>query len=335
MEPDSLYQAKSLLDRVRNMQRERPLSMAQLWHQERPATSQREAFRNLGELITIICGGNRSGKTAGCAQYAVASAMGARHPDVIAWCENNGVSTSFIPDRPGNVWAVALDSGDSREYLRPSVAKFLPPDCKWRNQYGYGRAEVRLSNGGRIMFPSVDMGRDGFQGAAVDLVWFDEEPADQAVVNEALMRLVDRRGKCIFSMTPLRGMTWLYDRWISNTPEDAKVHWIHGEDNPHLPPGALARLLKQYGPHERAARARGEWTTLEGRIYSDFQRATHVIPSFQPPREWPVYFGIDFGTRAPFACVVCAIDPKDDTLHVVAEHYQSEWTLSMRPNFMS
>mgnify|MGYP003649647358 FL=1 len=328
MDLESLQHAKGILERVRLMQRERPLSMAQLWHRERPRTSQRTAFQNLGELVTIICGGNRSGKTAGCAQYAVASALGARHPDAIAWCEANGVSPSDLPDRPGNVWAVALDSGDSREYLRPAVTNFLPPASKWRNQYGYGRSEVRLPNGGRIMFPSVDMGRDGFQGAAVDLVWFDEEPADQAVVNEALMRLVDRQGKCIFSMTPLRGMTWLYDRWINGTPEDAKVHWIHGVDNPHLPEGALARLLKQYGPHERAARARGEWTTLEGRIYSDFQRATHVVPAFQPPSDWPVYFGIDFGTRAPFACVVLALDESDDTLHVVAEHYQSEWTLS-------
>ncbi len=328
MDLEALTEARDLLYRVRAMQRERPLSMAQLWHRERPRTSQRTAFQNLGALVTVICGGNRSGKTAGCAQYAVASALGQDHPDARAWCEANGIPLSDLPSRPGNVWAVALDSGDSREYLRPAVAKFLPPASKWRNQFGYGRAEVRLPNGGRIMFPSVDMGRDGFQGAAVDLVWFDEEPADQSVVNEALMRLVDRQGKCIFSMTPLRGMTWLYDRWISSTPDDAKVHWIHGEDNPHLPPGALARLLKQYGPHERAARARGEWTTLEGRIYSDFQRATHVVQSFQPPSDWPVYFGIDFGTRAPFACVVLALDTSDDTLHVVAEHYQADWTLS-------
>jgi phage terminase large subunit len=106
------------------------------------------------------------------------------------------------------------------------------------------------------------------------------------------------------------------------------VHWLHGEDNPHLPPGALARLLKQYGPHERAARARGEWTTLEGRIYADFSRATHVVKTHQVPAEWPIYFGVDFGTRAPFAAVVCALDPADDTLHVVDEWYQADYTLS-------
>ena len=325
----ALADVVELVDALKQMKRDRPLALARLWHRERPKTSQRRAFQDLGELVTIICGGNRSGKTAGCAQFVVATALGRDHPDSIEWCQKNGVPLSSLPNRPGNVWCVALDSGDSREYLRPAVAQYLPPDAKWRNQFGYGRAEVRLPNGGRIMFPSVDMGRDGFQGAAVDLVHFDEEPADQAVVNEALMRLVDRRGRCIFSMTPLRGMTWLYDRWISTTPEDARVHWIHGIDNPHIPAGALERLLKQYGPHERAAREKGEWTTLEGRIYSDFQRATHVIKAGPIPDHWVgPYIGIDFGTRAPFAAVVCMIDPSNDTLVVVDEHYQAEWTLS-------
>ncbi len=316
-----------LVRRATALQRQRPLTMAELWHQEPPQTSQRSAFQHLGELVTIICGGNRSGKTAGCAQFAVATAMGRRHPDAIAWCAANGVPLDSLPDRPGNVWAVALDSGDSREYLRPAVAKYLPPSAKWRNQFGYGRAEVRLDNGGRIMFMSVDMGRDGFQGAAVDLVWFDEEPADQAVVNEALMRLVDRKGKCLFSMTPLRGMTWLYDRWIAQPTDDSRIHWIHGVDNPHIPPGALERLLRQYGPHERAARARGEWTTLEGRVFQDWSRQLHVVDECGADDRAGTYMAIDWGTRAPTAVIVAKLDSQD-RLWIVDEYYQPQRTVN-------
>ena len=319
--------AAELLD----LQRQHPIAFGELWHKESPATSQRRCFQEMGELITIICGGNRSGKTQGCAMYVAAAMHGRQHPDAREWCRKNDLPLTVLPASPATVWAVALDSGDSREYLRPAVAKYLPPDARWRNQYGFGQAEVILPNGGKCVFKSVDQRADGFQGSNVDLVWFDEEPNDQAVCNEALMRLVDRQGKCIFSMTPLRGMTWLYDRWVANTPSDAAVHWIHGVDNPHLPAGALERLLRQYGPHERAARAQGTWTTLEGRIYGDFQRHTHVIKSFKPDPSWPVYMGIDFGTRAPFALVVCALDTSstgDDTLHVIDEHYQADWTLS-------
>ena len=315
-------------DPLLSLQRDHPLAFAKLWHRDKPRTSQRSAFQDLGDLVTVICGGNRSGKTQGCAQYVAACMYSRQHPDARAWAKANGVPLSSLPRRPGTVWAVALDSGDSREYLRPALAQYMPPGAKWRNQFGFGQAEVVMPDGiGRCVFKSVDQKRDGFQGSACSLVWFDEEPNDQAVVNEALMRLVDLQGRAIFSMTPLRGMTWLYDRWIADTPAEARVHWIHGEDNPHLPAGALARLLTQYGPHERAARARGEWTTLEGRIYGDFQRATHVIRSFRVPDEWPIYFGIDFGTRAPFACVVCALDTSDDTLHVIDEWYKSDTTI--------
>lgn len=316
------------LETIRAHRRDHPLAYARLWDRDRPKTSQRRAFQNLGEVVTVICGGNRSGKSTGAAMLAVATALGRHHEDSIRWCEINQLDPAILPDRPGNVWAIALDSGDSREYLRPTVEKFLPVGTKWRNREGYGRAECQIPGGGRIVFLSVDSGADGFQGASVDLCWFDEEPADQRVVNEALMRLVDRRGRCVFSMTPLRGMTWLYDRWIREPPSDARVHWIHGVDNPHLPEGALERLLRQYGPHERAARARGEWTTLEGRIYSDFQRVTHVIPSQELDPAFPRFFGMDFGVRAPCAIVVCVMDPRTETLHVVDEHYQTQWTIS-------
>ena len=308
---------------------EHPLREARLWHQELPRTSQRRCLQDMGELVTIVCGGNRSGKSELGAMYAVAVAMGRNEPDALQWCIANGLDPNILPPYPGSVWAVALDSGDSKEYVRPKVDKYLPPGSKWRNRDGFGRAEVKLPNGGRIMFPSVDQGRDGFQGSTVDLVWFDEEPNDEAVVNECLIRLVDRHGaRMLLTLTPLRGLTWLYDRWVAKPSDDVRVHWVHGQDNAFLPQGALSRILRQYGAHERSARERGEWTTLEGRVYSDWRRDIHVLPAFEVPDDWPRYGAIDFGTRNPFVFLLFAVDPKDDTLHLIAEHYQREWTLS-------
>lgn len=312
---------------LQELRRQYPLAFASLWDREPPRTSQRRAFQNMGELVTIICGGNRSGKTEGCAQFVAATMHGRNHPATKAWCRNNSIDPKSIPSRPGTVWSVALDSGDSREYLRPAIAKYLPPSAKWRNQFGFGQAEVRLEHGGRCLFKSVDQKRDGFQGSSVDLVHFDEEPNDQAVVNEALMRLVDRNGRILFSMTPLRGMTWLYDRWVSETPEDAVVHYIHGIDNPHLPEGALDRLLRQYGSHERAARAKGEWTTLEGRVYQDWSRQRNVCEPYEVDPDWPTFFAIDWGTRAPTAVVVAKLDP-DDRLWIVDEYYEAQKTIN-------
>ena len=82
-----------------------------------------------------------------------------------------------------------------------------------------------------------------------------------------------------------------------------------------------------HGAHERAARARGEFTALEGRVY-DFWRESHVVDAFEPPDDWPRYGAIDFGTRNPFCFLVFAVDPADDVVHVIAEHYKADWTLS-------
>lgn len=320
-----------LLGQLQSLQqhkKDHPLAYARLWDQPLPRTSQRRAFQQLGPLVTVVCGGNRAGKTRGSAMFSVAYAMGRNHPDAARWCRINDIDPEVLPDRPATVWAIALDSPDGREYMRPAIAEYLPAESKWRNREGYGRAEVQIPGGGRVIFLSVAAGRESFQGSAVDLCWFDEEPADQNVVNECLMRLVDRRGRMLFSMTPLRGMTWLHDRWIAQPSEEVRVHYIHGEDNPHLPAGALDRLLRQYGPHERAARARGEWTTLEGRVYQDWSRHLHVIEPRTIPKDWPIYLGMDFGTRAPTAVVVCALDPGRDVLYLVDEHYRAQATLS-------
>lgn len=315
------------LQSIQQHRKDHPLAYARLWDRELPRTSQRRAFQQLGSLITIISGGNRSGKTTAASMFSCAYAMGRSHPDVVRWLRVNQMDPAEIPDRPGTVWAIALDSPDGREYMRPAIDQWLPIGSKWRNREGYGRAEVRIPGGGRVIFLSVAAGRESFQGSAVDLCWFDEEPGDQSVVNECLMRLVDRRGRVLLSMTPLRGMTWLHDRWIANPADDVRVHYIHGEDNPHLPDGALARLLRQYGPHERAARARGEWTTLEGRVYQDWARHLHVIEPCDVDG-FQIYLGVDFGTRAPTAVVVCALDPKDDRLYLVDEYYKAQATLS-------
>ena len=73
------------------------------------------------------------------------------------------------------------------------------------------------------------------------------------------MRLIDRRGRWIMTMTPLRGQTWVYRDLVAQPPPGVAVHWLHGTDNPHIPQDILAAMLRQFGAHEQAARLRGEF----------------------------------------------------------------------------
>lgn len=292
-------------------------------------TSQRGAVLDLlteGRPYGFLLGGNRSGKSEAGAQVDVAFALGREHPAVVEWCAGNGIPGALVPSGPGMVWAVALDSADSRRYVRPKIAAYLPEGSRWRNREGDGEATVDLPNGGRVVFKQVSQGRDGFQGDAVRRVRFDEEPGDLAVVEEADMRLVDEAGRMWFTMSPLSGWTPLLERHARTPQADTTIRNLDGTHNPHVPAAELERRLARAGALA-AARRDGTITSLEGLVHPEWRRAVHVVPAFRPPAGWPRFAAIDFGYRAPFVHVWAALDTDADTLHVYREHYQAEQTI--------
>lgn len=310
-----------------------PLAYARLWDAPAPRTSQRRAVQAIlqpGVRSALILGGNRSGKSAARAQLVVALALGRSHPDVIAWGRWNGLDLAALPDGPGEVWSVALDSGDSRGYVRPADAALMPSGTRWRNRDGLGEAEAVLPGGARIRYKTVDQGRDGFQGAKPRAIVFDEEPRDLGVIHEAGMRLVDSGGLLLAAMTPLYGWTPFLVEYAKEPRADTVIQWLHGADNPHIPAEELMSRLSRYGSHERAARERGEITALEGRVYQDFRRDLHVIPAFRPPADWTRYESIDWGTSVPTCVLLFAYDASSDTVHVLSQTYAAQMTIPQR-----
>tara|TARA_R110002020_G_scaffold150501_4_gene327317 strand:+ start:5015 stop:6406 length:1392 start_codon:yes stop_codon:yes gene_type:complete len=306
-----------------------PLAFRSLWTRPAPRTSQHRAVLALMDRSVkcgLLVGGNRSGKSEAGAMMAVATALGSGDPGVRKWMTANGIEAGAINKKPGRVCCVSLTSNESIRVQRPKVDAVVPAGTYWKNKHGGGEASAILPNGGVLLFKTVDQGSRSFQADAWDMVWFDEDPEDEACLNEARMRLVDRRGWCLITMTPLRGLTWVWERFVNDVEPGSRCEWIYGADNPYVPSDELEALLRSYGPHEKAARAQGRFTSMEGLVYP-FDRATHVVEAFDPPEEWPRYAGLDFGTRNPFAYVLGAVDPSDDTLHIYRCHYQREWTL--------
>ena len=287
-------------------------------------TSQIHAARILGVDATVILGGNATGKTEAGAMLAVATAWGSESPQVASWAGRWGIDLSRFPKRPGRVLASALTSADSRRYLRPKLKKYLPTGCTWRNEFGDGEAEVTLPNGGVIVLKSNDQGRRSYQGDWFDLVWLDEEH-DEDVFEECegrTSRVPGGGGHILMTMTPLKGFTWVYSRFVESPPEGFKAHWLDGLENPYTDLEKMRRWFARLPKSKRAARKEGRFTALEGVIF-DFDRALHLVPSAEIPKDWRRFRGIDFGTRNPFCCLWGALDPKDDTLHIYREHYQA------------
>ncbi len=279
-----------------------------MWDRPEPSTSQRRAFALCAELGLFVWGGNRSGKSEGGAMLAVAAALGRDHPDVQAWAEHNGVDVSWMQRGPGRVWASALTANDSLEYVRPKLEKYLPKGTTWRARYSNNQATAELPGGGVIVCKMVRQGREAYQGSAINFHWFDEEPDDAGVWDEALMRLTDFRGRVVVTATPLRGRTFLYRRYVKTRDADFRLAWLHGEDNPYVPRDVLRKILGKYSENQAAARRRGEFTAPEGMIYPMWSRRIHVVRPFLVPHEWDRYQAWDFGTRNPTAVLWAAVE---------------------------
>ena len=167
------------------------------------------AFHKCQKRNRWVFGGNRSGKTECGAVETVWMARGI-HP-----YRKNRENTEG--------WVVSVSREVQRDVAQRKILYYLNPDWiadvvmvsgKSSNPEGGVIDYIAVKNvfGGisRITFKSAEMGREKFQGASLDYVWFDEEPPEDIYI-ECKMRDLDRCGIIFGTMTPLKGLTWVYN----------------------------------------------------------------------------------------------------------------------------
>ena len=270
-------------------------------------------FHNCTKKNRWVFGGNRSGKTECGAVEAVRLAL--------SGCDG---------------WVVSHTFQVQRSVAQRKILKYLPAHSVKNIVMYKGRSDsadsgiidtivIRNSRGGesQIGFKSCEQGREKFQGASLDFVWFDEEPPED-IYDECAMRVLDRGGKIFATMTPLKGETWVHDRIYMNNGCDPEVWHIHmsWEDNPYLPKGTVERLTDSMDKDALESRKYGRFSVHKGLVFNSFTTSKHVIQEFDVPHDWKSGISIDPGLRNPLACLFFAVD-FDGNVYVVGEHYQA------------
>jgi len=290
-------------------------------------TSQSQAVKMLASEATLISGGNRAGKTQLGAQLSVAIAAGKSCAWVRTWMMMNDIPQNYIQDHPTTVWIAALSYKDALEYQRPKIDMYLPSKVKKIRWTSQDRGIVKLPNGGRIVSMSCDAGREAFQGGSAKLIWLDEEPPEP-VFEECMLRTVDSKGSLIITATPLKGLTFLYDRFVEQNNDGFGLVRISGLDNPYISSVKMRKAVAHLSEASQKARLFGEFTSQAGLVYPEFDETIHKVAPFEIPDSWEKHRTIDFGTTHPFCCLWIAVAPagslaSDSVLVVYRELY---WT---------
>ena len=290
-------------------------------------TEKQAAFHAAGatKRERLLMAGNQLGKTWAGANELAMHLTGA-YPD---WWQGRRF------DRPIRAWLGSVSQEVSRETVQPLLLgqaardplglEALLPKRDWSS----GSADeiaVRHATGGVSMlaFKSYAQGRERWQGATLDLVWFDEEPPMEVFL-EGLTRTNATGGLVFATFTPLLGRTSLVERFTARDHADRQLITMRLEDAAHLSDDDKARILASYPSHEREVRANGVPTLGSGRVF-DVAEDDVVCRAFTVPTHWPRLGALDFGWDHPTAAVEVAWDRDRDVAYVLRSYRRSRAT---------
>lgn len=271
--------------------------------------------------LKLYIGGNRSGKTTGGVCEDIWWATG-KHP------------YRRTPEPPirGRVIGVDFLNGISKIIL-PEFARWTPlselVNGSWEDSYNKEFRTLTFANGSFIEFMSYDQDLDKFAGTSRNFIHFDEEPPE-SIYKENMMRLIDTGGSHWITMTPVEGMTWLYDAiYLRGLPEDGtegspniSVIIVDMMENPYINEVEAQFILSGLDAEERDAREHGKIVQIGGLMYSAFGK-DHVLENFNPPANWNIYASMDHGLANPTAWLWHTVDPVGRII-TFAEYYKTQ-----------
>lgn len=205
--------------------------------------------------------------------------------------------------------------------------------------------KVQHASGGisELSFKSYEQGREKFQGATLDFIWWDEEPSLDLYL-EGLARTIATDGLNFATFTPLNGLNQVLPRFQERSAEAMRNRMVvrmRMTDAVHLAdPERQKALLATFPDHQKRARIDGLPMLGSGAVF-DFDVADVIDPIYLregqvfhrdigalDTRGWAWMWALDFGISHPFGAVLLGWDRDRDIIYVVAEVRMKNATIS-------
>lgn len=325
MSSDSSKTLSQIADEISRRRHEDPLA-----HVYQPHQFQEQMHKDR-HRITLVLGGNRTGKSWGAVTEALHYCLGRSH-----WAE--------VPEPPNIVWYVMPSLTMFRRAINPILRELTPMGevRKWDKQTNV----IYFNNGSELHLLSSDMRQRRLQGASVDFIVMDEAQK-QEVFEELLARVFDRKGRILMVLTPVDEIeaNWIWIRdvlyipWECGERQDIHVVFMPVADedgNPLVPQYTredIERLEEMYpDPQVRAARLYGNFVTRSGLVFSGYDPEVHHLPRFDVPSNFTRWIVVDPQYHR-FAALYFAAD-EFGRYYVTDEYFSQDEPLATRAKRM-
>lgn len=226
-----------------------------------------------------------------------------------------------------NIWIATKSwsnvSGTIEPYLLWDFSKTrIPPDEIDRVlKDNWILKKVFLKNWCIIHIKTYDQGQENVQGGNPDWMWLDEEPVNQDVWGELKARTRTANCEMLITMTPLNGLTGVYEFFFENESRElqskCRIYRVNSLDNPYTDKTWTLWM----GDEEYRLRVDGSFENPTWLVYGSFSKWKNVIPYYDPTKDalWVKFYrSIDFWTSHPTAVIFLAQD-EDDNLYIYDE----------------
>ena len=206
---------------------------------------------------TWLIAANRGGKSEVGAVKTVLLALG-MHPTIAMPVPNRGVAVALSFELSLSVSLDKILTWMPREAIESIPNMTTNKTLKIRDDWG----------GSEIDFRSQDQGREKLQGMAYHHGWVDEELEEYEYYLELKTRLIDYKGYLTCTMTPLKGLTWVFMKIVQGLARQpgsgVRVFSASIHDNTSLDPIEVERFLRDLPDDQRRARGYGEFINISG-----------------------------------------------------------------------
>lgn len=259
------------------------------------------------------------GKTEGCAEEVASYATGETGVKVKVYTSATEYTLQELPKRdinnPIEIWCACPSYDVQKETTQKKLESYLPKNkIKHITYIKAGTwGEVELIDGTRINFKSYEQGREKFQGAGKKLIWFDEEPPKDIWEECTVRQEAGQQLEIIMSMTPVKGMTWVYsDLFMQTGRKDLFISLADWDDNPWLMDSQKNQMADNLSDEAIQVRKYGKFVQRVGLVCSWWDRSKNLMEYADMPKAWSYYEVLDGGFSDPAAWLLIGINNDGD-----------------------